>query len=52
MKYLSFLALVIAFTVNAFSQRVVISEYFNQNNYPNGEWTEFLILEDGASLVD
>lgn len=52
MKYLSFLALVIAFTVNAFSQRVVISEYFNQNNYPNGEWTEFIILEDNTSLAN
>lgn len=52
MKYLSLLALIIAFTVNAFSQRVVISEYFNQINYPNGEWTEFLVLEDGTSLVN
>ncbi len=40
-----------AFSVFAFAQVAVVSEYFNVSGDPNGEWTEIMVVEDNVSLV-
>lgn len=34
-----------------YSQDIVVSEYYNISGYPNGEWTELLVINDVPSLT-
>lgn len=37
--------------IQLFSQKVVVSEYYNVTGDPQGEWTEILVVEDNIDLV-
>jgi hypothetical protein len=50
MKNLILLIFVLTFCT-AFSQRVLVSEYFNVGASANGEYVELLVIQDGTSLV-
>lgn len=38
-------------TLRLYSQKVVVSEYYNVTGDPQGEWTELLVVEDNVDLV-
>lgn len=40
-----------SFGAQSFSQKVVVSEYYNVTGDPQGEWTELLVVEDNVDLV-
>jgi hypothetical protein len=44
-----FILLISIYSLHA--QTAVVSEYFNVSATPIGEWTEIVVLQDGASLV-
>lgn len=52
MRYISIvLVLLFVVTLYIYSQKVVISEYYNVSGDPLGEWTELLVIEDNVDLV-
>ncbi|MCX7908376.1 MAG: hypothetical protein N2560_02520 [Ignavibacteria bacterium] len=51
MKKLIILIIFINLSIASYSQKVVVSEYYNVSGDPLGEWTELLVVEDNVDLV-
>ncbi len=50
-RYFIILTLIFFVPKFLFSQKVVVSEYYNVTGDPVGEWTELLVIEDNIDLV-
>lgn len=52
MKHIIISILFLVFAIKAFAQDVAISEYKDSQGTPLGEWTELIVLRDGASVAN
>ncbi len=50
-KWIIIQALFFILSYFSFSQKVVVSEYYNITGIPNGEWTELLVVQDNIDIV-